>query len=229
MATANATFTGFQPSTPAFLRALEAHNTRAWFDAHRADYERDYLAPTLAFIEAMREPLTRLNPEVHADPRVNGSLFRVNRDIRFSKDKRPYKDHIDAFFWVGEGRSRERPGFFFRLTADRIMLGAGMHAFDPRRLEAYRAAVLDRARGLALESAVETVRAAGATVEGQGYRKVPAGLDPAHARADLLRHNALHASFDEPHPAALSSPAFVDFSVERFRSLAPLLTWVAGL
>jgi uncharacterized protein (TIGR02453 family) len=224
-----ATFTGFPPATLAFLGALGTNNSKAWFDAHRADYERDYLAPALAFIEAMREPLLTLHPDVRAEPRVNGSLFRINRDSRFSKDKTPYKDHIDIFFWVGEGRSRERPGYFFRLRADRLLLGAGIHGFDARMLAAYRAAVVDDSTGRELEDAIATARAAGASVEGVGYKKVRAGLDPAHPRASLLLHDAMHASFDEPIPAAVSSPDLIDHCLGRFRPLTPLLAWVAGL
>jgi hypothetical protein len=96
-------------------------------------------------------------------------------------------------------------------------------------LDAYRAAVIDEARGPALEAAIDAATGAGASVEGIGYKKVPAGFDAAHARADLLRHDALHASFDEAVPATLASPAFVDHVVARFRPLAPLLAWVAEL
>jgi len=229
IATMTSTFTGFPPATLAFLRDLGANNTKAWFDEHRADYEQSYLEPALAFVDAIREPLLGLNPEVHADPRVNGSLFRINRDVRFSKDKTPYKDRVDLFFWVGEGRSRERPGFFFRLLADRLVLGAGIHAFDQRMLDAYRAAVLDDDRGSDLQSRIAGARAAGANVEGVGYRRVPAGLDPNHPRAELLLHNALHVSYDEPIPPALRSPSFVDHCVNQFRPLAPLLEWIGAL
>ena len=222
-------FTGFPPETLDFLRDLGENNSKAWFDAHRAEYERDYLAPALAFIAAMDAPLRRLNPTVHADPRVNGSLFRINRDVRFSRDKTPYKDHLDLFFWAGEGRSRERPGFFFRLRFDRLILGAGIHAFDARMLEAYRASVLDDDRAMALVVALSEVAGAGASLKGVGYRRVPAGFDPAHPRAGLLRHNALHASFDEPVPPSLSAPSFVDHCLDRFQPLAPLLAWVAEL
>jgi uncharacterized protein (TIGR02453 family) len=222
-------FSGFQPETLEFLRDLGENNTKVWFDAHRGEYERDYLAPGLAFIAAMDAPLRRLNPTVHADPRVNGSLFRINRDVRFSRDKTPYKDHLDLFFWVGEGRSRDRPGFFFRLRADRLILGAGIHAFDARMLEAFRASVLDAGRGTALETAASEAEGAGASVEGVGYRRVPAGFDNVHPRAAFLRHNALHASFDEPVPSTISTPSFVDHCLTRFRPLASLLAWVAEL
>jgi uncharacterized protein (TIGR02453 family) len=98
IATMTSTFTDFPPATLAFRRDLGANNTKAWFDEHRADYEQSYLSPALAFVDAMREPLFALHPQVHADPRMNGSLFRINRDVRFSKDKTPGKDHIDLFF-----------------------------------------------------------------------------------------------------------------------------------
>lgn len=96
-------------------------------------------------------------------------------------------------------------------------------------LEAYRAAVLNEDRSSSLVAALAEARAVGASVEGVGYRKVPAGLDAAHPRAELLHHNALHATFDEPLPASLSSSAFVDHCAARFRPLAPLLAWVAEL
>ena len=88
-----------------------------------------------------------MSPGIHADPRVNGSIFRINRDTRFSKDKTPYKTHLDLFFWEGEGRSRDCPGFFFRMTPRSVVLGAGFHHFDPERLARFRAAVADEQSG----------------------------------------------------------------------------------
>jgi hypothetical protein len=96
-------------------------------------------------------------------------------------------------------------------------------------LDSYRNAVLDERRGRALEAAVSMAEEAGAKVEGIRYQRVPAGIDPNHPRATLLRHDAMHASFDEPLPASISSPSFVDHCVSRFRPLAPLLAWVAEL
>ena len=227
--TSTATFAGFGPETLTFLRELGANNSKAWFDAHRADYEAHYLAPAFAFIEAMREPLAAIAPDVHADPRVNGSLFRINRDVRFSKDKTPYKDHLDIFFWLGEGRSRERPGLFFRLREDELMLGAGMHGFDKRLLEAYREAVVDPKRGAALEEAAAAAEEAGAPVEGVGYKRVPSGFDADHPRARFLLHNALHAGYGGPLPDELGTPALIDYCAKRFRPLAPLAQWIAAL
>ena len=87
--------------------------------------------------------------------------MRINRDIRFSKDKSPYKDHLDLWFWSGDRKGWDCSGFFFRLTPARLMLGAGIHGFAPPTLARYRSAVLDPKRGEALARAVAAVRKAG--------------------------------------------------------------------
>ena len=95
-------FAGFELETFAFLRDLTLHNDRDWFTANRARYEEHYLAPALGFIEAVGPRLAAELPgDVRFEARVNGSLFRINRDVRFSRDKTPYKNHIDMWFWTG--------------------------------------------------------------------------------------------------------------------------------
>ena len=222
-------FGGFPPETLRFLRDLGANNSKEWFTDNRDRYQVHFLEPAMAFVAAMSGPLQKLCPDVHCEPRVNGSIFRINRDVRFSTDKTPYKDHLDLFFWIGEGRSRERPGFFFRLRPDTLHTGAGMHGFDPARLKAFRGAVIEDRRGGELEAAIAAAQAAGADPQGEGYKRVPAGLDPDHPRARLLRFKALHAGFEEPVADVVHGPGLVDHCVARFRPLAPLARWVAAL
>ena len=97
------TFGGFPPETISFLRELRDHNRKDWFDAHRADYEAFWVAPARAFVVAAGEVLAELAPEVRAEPKVLGSIFRINRDARFARDRGPYKDHIDFWFWRASG------------------------------------------------------------------------------------------------------------------------------
>ena len=75
--------------------------------------------PALAFVAAIGPRLQKISPSVAFEPKINGSLFRINRDVRFAKDKRPYKNHIDMWFWHGDKRGWASPGFFFRLAPDR--------------------------------------------------------------------------------------------------------------
>ena len=92
----------FPQETVAFLTDLRAHNEKAWFEANRARYDSGFIEPAKAFVEAIGPELNDLVPRIHAEPSVGGSIFRINRDIRFSSDKRPYKDHLDFWFWEGD-------------------------------------------------------------------------------------------------------------------------------
>jgi uncharacterized protein (TIGR02453 family) len=219
-------FDGFSPAALRFLRHLGENNSRDWFHAHRDDYETLLLEPAREFVVAMGEELRAIGADVHADPRVNGSIFRINRDTRFAKDKRPYKDHLDLWFWEGEGPSRLRPGYWFRLTPKQLILGAGKHHFEPPLLERFREAVADAERGEVLQRAVERIRAAGYEVGGQRYKRLPAGYDVPPERADLLRHDGLYAYADLAVPAELQTPGFPRFCAERWRELKPVQDWL---
>lgn len=221
-------FSGFNGATLDFLRGLGANNEKPWFEAHRADYEAHFVAPAKAFVSAVAGPLTELAPGVNAEPRINGSIFRINRDIRFSKDKRPYKDHLDLWFWEGQ-RKGAVSGFFFRLTADRLILGAGAHSFDKDRLAAYRRSVIDPNAGRALCRAVDALAASGHPIQGQHYAKLPRGFESeTEAQARLLRHNALWSSIEEDHPAALLSAELVPYCAAKWREVAPLHRWLVA-
>jgi len=219
-------FEGFAGSTLSFLAELGRNNTKVWFDAHRADYEACYLAPAVSFVEAAAPFLQRLAPGMQAEPRINGSIFRINRDPRFSPDKRPYKDHLDLWFWEGE-RKGAVSGLFFRLTAERLILGAGAHMFDKARLDAFRKAIVDPESGGALRRAIEAVEREGRTVNGEHYRKPPPGYVAESKEAErLLRFNALWSGEEMPHPSELGSPRLVDFCVARWRTVLPLHRWL---
>ncbi len=216
--------------TRSFLHNLGANNEKAWFDAHRDDYDRLYIGPAKALVEALGPKLAKIAPEIQAVPKVNGSIFRINRDVRFSKDKRPYKDHIDLWFWEGANRKQGSPGFFFRLQSDSLLLGAGLHGFPKELLGPYRDAVADEESGRALVTITKRLAKAGYPVEGQRYKKVPRGFDADHPRGDLLRHDALHAAITlSPVPAQAHSAALVQLCTDHFRKLLPLHRWLVAL
>ena len=221
-------FSGFPRAGLEFLAGLASDNSKRYFDAHRATYEEALLEPARDFVTALGDELKRrVSPGIHADPRVNGSIFRINRDTRFSKDKTPYKTHLDLFFWEGVGRSRECPGFFFRLGPDVLLLGAGMHRFDARRLEAYREAVAADGPGRALESAVAGVTRGGSVqIGGKSFKRVPQGFDPAHQRAELLKHDGLYVWTEAPPSKLVHEAGLVAWCAERSEPLAPVHRWL---
>ena len=218
-------FQGFPKDTVPFLRDLTENNTKEWFDENRDRYESSYMEPAKAFVKAIGPRLTELSPTVQAEAKVNKSIFRVNRDTRFSKDKTPYKNHIDMMFWDGEGRSRDCAGFFFRLTPQSVHLGAGKHMFAKSELALFRDAIASD-DGAGVEAAIAAAQKQGLQAGGSHYKRVPSGYDADHPRAELLKYNALWAFQELPHPDSLNDASFIDFCVERFAASAPLLFWV---
>jgi uncharacterized protein (TIGR02453 family) len=227
--TAVGAFAGFPSEGLAFLEGLARDNTKAYFDANRVTYESALLAPAKAFVVALGGELhARVSPCIRAEPRVNGSILRINRDTRFSADKRPYKEHVDFWLWEGEGPSRERPGFFVRLRPATVTVGVGMHRFDRWALLAYREAVGEERTGRELENALARATGLpGVTVGGgEAYKRVPQGYTADHPRADLLRHAALYVSGDWDLRSAASGPGFVTWVAERMERMAPVERWL---
>jgi uncharacterized protein (TIGR02453 family) len=121
------TFTGFPPSGTAFLAGLAADNTKAYFDRNRGTYANDVAAPLRALVVAVGQRLREgTGRDVCFDPAVGKSLFRINRDTRFSADKTPYNPWVDAIWWAGLRGARRAPAFIFRLSAGGLVAGAGI-------------------------------------------------------------------------------------------------------
>lgn len=218
-------FTGFGPGTRKFLRELGRHNEKAWFDAHRGEYEQYYLEPAKAFIEAAGPKLEKVAPNIVWEPRVNGSIFRVNRDIRFSKDKTPYKDHIDLWFWEGS-RKTAVSGFFLRIRDKSVHLGVGSHGFDKEALARFRKALRDDRAAKSLASLIKRLQRAGYEIGGKTYKKMPRGFSENGAARDLALHSALWASTERKSPPELASTKFVGYCLREWKKMAPLHRWL---
>ena len=150
-------FDGFPPAAVTFFKQLQNNNNKTWFDAHKPDYQMYVIEPAQGFIEEMGAKLKQLSPGIHAEPRVNRSIFRINRDTRFSKDKTPYKTHLGIWMWQGDGAKFESSGYYFHLEPPTMMVGVGIHTFSKDLLQAYRDAVVDPESGTELVIAIKGV------------------------------------------------------------------------
>ena len=227
-------FEGFPKASLRFYRSIARHNDRTWFEAHRADYDRHVVAPAAAFIEQLGPQLQALRPGVGFDPNHTGrgSFKRIHTDQRFVKDRPPYKTYAQMIFWEGPLKTKKANSCFkVHFDPDRVVVGAGLTYFDgPAVLKAYRNAVIDPARGGALADVVGALRSAGCTLGREHYKRVPRGYDPEHAHADLLRHDALYASFaTEPVPPEFHAPDLVDWCMAQFELMAALHAWCVDL
>ena len=223
-------FCGFPKNTLTFLRDLKRNNDREWFTAHRGEYEEAVMAPARAFVMALGARLRRLAPAVRFEPRVNGSIFRVQRDTRFSADKTPYKTNLGIYFWEGAARRIDSSGFYFHVEPPILLLGGGMYAFTRPFRALFRRAVADPAIGPELAAIVRRIAARpGFAVEGARYKRLPAGFDADPETAPLLLHDGLYAGWEGRMPPELHSPALVDFCHEKFKVMLPLHRWLCDL
>ena len=221
-------FQGFPAEGFGFLDELALNNNKQWFDSHRSQFDEYLLEPAKKYVVELGEKLrAQISPGIHAEPRINGSIMRMNRDIRLSKDKSPYKTWFGLWFWEGDHRSMECSGFYLGITPGEATLGAGRHGFEKESLDRYRAAVVDPRRGPELQQALEAVRKAGDyEIGGRSYKQVPPGFDKNHERADLLLYGGLHAGVTLADPPELHTPGFVDLSLRHYQAMAPLHRWL---
>jgi len=220
-------FTGFPQKGLTFFKELAENNNKLWFDEHRDDYEHYVLGPARDFIVALGDRLKTIAPGIQADPRVNKTLFRINRDIRFSHDKTPYKTHLALWFWEGTRPRMECSGFYFHLEASKLLLGTGLYCFPKNMVEPFRQSVVHPREGKALTLALSKVKGKGDyPIGGQHFKKIPFGYDPKHHLAEFLLYNGLHAAVDCPIPPEVFSAGLVDFCFGHFRNMLPLHRWL---
>lgn len=226
---ASSNFVGFPRDCVSFLEELAVNNNKAWFTQNKSRFNDSVMAPARDFVYEMDERLKEIAPRIHADPRIDKSIFRPYRDTRFSKDKSPYKVHLGIFLWEGARPKMDCPGFYFHLEPPNILLGVGIHCFSKPLMEAYREAAVDDAHGKSLKKAVEEVKQKGYDIGVKGYKRTPRGYDSAHPNADLLLHNGLTAAYASPIPDQLYSREIVDYCFERFEQMAPIEKWLLGM
>ena len=219
-------FKGFSKQTVKFFRDLANNNNRAWFEAHRDIYESEVMAPSRAFIEAMGARLKKEIPKIVAIPKVNKSIFRINRDTRFSLDPAPYKTNLGLYLWEGPYSRLESAGFYLHLEPPDIMIGGGMYVFPDKFLAKFRRAAVHPKTGRELTAIVKDLASLGYEAEGRHYKRTPAGFDASHPNAPLLLHTGLYTGWGGKIPAEFTSEAFLDFSFEKFKPILPLHRWL---
>ena len=223
-------FLGFTKETVRFFTALRKNNDRDWFEKNRETYESHVMAPAKLFVTAMGARLRAIAPGVVAVPKVNKSIFRINRDTRFSLDPSPYKTNLGIYFWDGARPKMESTGFYFHLEPPDMMVGGGMYMIPEALLGRYRKAVVDPKRGAEIGKIVAALRAIpGCSVDGAHYKRVPAGFDPGHPNAELLKHKGLYAGVETKIPEEFYSARLVDYCFERYTPLVPLNRWLMKL
>jgi uncharacterized protein (TIGR02453 family) len=219
----DASFPGFPPEAMGFLADLRDNNDRAWFAAHKTTYEQAIKGPSEHLLAALEPALAELTGRT-----VSGKIFRIHRDVRFAKDKRPYNAHVHIAF-PARGGEAVACGYFFGLEPDRVLVGAGGFDFAGPVLDAYRAAAADDRKGPALEAVLAKLQKAGLRLDGAELKRVPQPYAQDHPRGALLRRKGLHAWRDITDRDTITGAALFGETLGAFKALAPLVNWLADL
>jgi uncharacterized protein (TIGR02453 family) len=205
-------FGGFPAAAFDFYAGLRADNSRTYWAAHRDVYQ-----------DAVRAPLAALLDDLAGEFGGEVSLFRPFRDVRFARDKSPYKTHQGGFAEVTPG-----VGYHLQIDADGLLVGGGFHARDAAQTAAYRAAVAESGAGERLAVVVASLGAAGFTIEGDQVATRPRGVPPDHPRLDLIRRKWLTASRRyRPSPQLADQSAAARVRSD-WAALRPLIEWITA-
>lgn len=198
---------GFPETTCTFLADLTQNNDRDWFSANKERYKSDWLDPAVEFVSALSDYMAGLQPSHRSEPRVNGSIRRLQRDTRFSKDKTPYDPKLHLIFWTGDHPNRS-PAIHIVLKADRLGLGAGQFGMTLAELGRYRETLAtDTEARERLVDVLERLGECDCTLSEETLKRLPNGLDIPTKYETLLKRKGLVA---RTHSASLHPTAICD-------------------
>lgn len=216
-----------------FFKDLRRHNAKPWFEAHKEDYQHMVVLPMRALIEELDVRFARAAPEITGDPKR--SMFRIYRDIRFSKDKSPYKVHAACWFWhrdadprVGDAAESGSAGFYFHLEPGASLIGGGIWMPPRPVLARLRETIVERRP--AFERVVKHpgfVRRFGGLDDEEMLKRTPRGFAPDHPAAQWLRYRSFTAGreFSDREVTSRNLGAVLE---KEFVRLLPLVRWLNG-
>ncbi|MCI4330810.1 MAG: DUF2461 domain-containing protein [Thermoplasmata archaeon] len=214
---------GFSSEFFRFLRELAKNNDRGWFNANKSRYLEQVQAPSLAFVRSVGPKLGKVSRHLLADPRpVGGSIMRIYRDTRFSKDKSPYRTSVGIHFMHEATRegAEHLPGFFLHLAPSESWVYAGMWQPEKAMLDQIRHSIVDRTPEW------RKVRASVPEVEGESLKRPPPGFDPDHPFVSDLKRKGFTSGLPMKDSEVIA-PGFEDRFVAQCKSLDPLNRFLA--
>jgi uncharacterized protein (TIGR02453 family) len=209
----------FSKSLFDFLKDLADHNDRTWFAANKDRYEREVRDPFLEFIADAGTPLRKLSKRLVADPKPSGgSMFRIYRDTRFSKDKSPYKTNIAAHFRLGK-KDSSGPGYYLHIEPGQSMVGGGIWQPHPELLSTIRHRIIEKPEDW------KKVRTK-VGEDGDSLKRPPAGFDPAHPLIDDIKRKSFTGGARLSDKQVLSSD-FMNTFIKSCKDIEPLMRFLA--
>ena len=220
---AESPFPGFSPEAISFLRGLERHNKREWFQPRKHIYEEQIRGPLEALVNAINAELAEFAPR-YVTP-AKKAVFRIYRDTRFSKDKRPYKTHVAATFYLQNLGKAAGPCFYFHFTAKELLVFAGVWMPERDELLAIRNLLAERHAEFREILHGKALRSAMGKLNGEQLSRVPKGFAKDHPAEDLIRRKQWFLE-DTLDGDVITSGRMLPEIINRFRAATPMLEFL---
>ncbi len=219
-------FAGFPKELFTFMRQLAKNNNREWFHANKDRYREYIVAPMTEFIQAMAFRFDKMAIRFVADPRPHGgSMFRIYRDTRFSKDKSPYKKHVACHFRHEAGKDAHAPGFYVHLEPGSVFFGGGIWMPPNPVLENIRNTIVENPNAWKRIISNASFKKRFGGIEGDGLKRPPRGFDKDHPYIDDLKRKSFFVT-QEVEPALAMTPQFIQEVERAFKTAGPLMKYL---
>src|SRR5215831_13822195 len=223
-ATVPSPFPSFPPEALQFFRGLARNNNREWFLPRKPAFEEKVKEPMRQLVDSLNLALHDFASEYETAP--DKAIFRIYRDVRFSKDKKPYKEQIAATF-RRHGAPHHQGGYYFAISHKGVFVGGGVYLPEPELLLAIRQRIAERYDEFRRILAARDVRRLLGNLEAEQLSRVPRGFPADHAAADLLRYK-YYILYKELPPSLATSPKLYGAIVDRFRVMTPFLQFLTA-
>ena len=215
-------FEGFPREGIRFLRRLKKNNNRDWFNKHKSEYEEFVKLPMQSFIVSLKAPMAKFAPEMEVNPKR--SMFRIYRDVRFSKNKAPYKTHVAAVFhkkadWRGSA------GYYVHIEPGAVYVGGGIYMPDSKQLKLIRTALVERAKNFLTIVDDRKFRKQFGGLEGEKLRRIPQGFPSDSWMGEWLKHKSYYTGVEWEEKDCYGA-AFIHDVVSIYEDLFPLVRFL---
>ena len=209
-----------------FFRRLAKNNNREWFNEHKAEYKQVVVEPLTAFIGLMAPRLDKISKHFIADPRANGgSMFRIYRDVRFAKDKSPYKLHAACQFRHELGKDAHAPGFYLHISPQEVVFGGGIWMPPNPVLAKIRDTIVQNPEEWKRIKTNRAIKETCGGIRGDGLKRPPRGYDPEHQHLEDLKRKSFFA-MRRDKPGIIYEDNFIDEVEAAFKASKPMMKYL---
>jgi uncharacterized protein (TIGR02453 family) len=221
-------FTGLPADYFTFLKELSANNNREWFEENKQRFKQSVQEPLVGFVETMAPRLKKMSKYFVADPRLNGgSIFRIYKDVRFSKDKKPYKTNGGVHFRHAAGKDAHAPGFYVHIAPDEVFFGGGIWMPPAPALLKIREAIREDGSGWHRAVQGPSFRKRFGDVRGDALTRPPRGFDAFEPNIDDIKRKSFFA-MEQGSEKQTRAPSFADDVATAMTEASPLMRFLCG-